>query len=183
MYNPSDMRRAIAYFAGMLACVAASAQSTALSQALEPEQKTSFADCEQRNTFANDDVGTMLKDWRVQPPDSQQVASRVYIVIPLDEHRFQISSRDTVEVLIHPEPEYPSEAADKGVKGIVKLRVFVAQDGTVKKTSVVCGHPLLVPAAKAAVQTWLYRPMLLNAQPVDFVISEIELSFPPVPRN
>jgi outer membrane biosynthesis protein TonB len=178
---------AIACLAGMIAYAAASAQSTAVSQALEPEQKTSLADCEQRNTFANDEVGTMLRDWRVQPPDSHQVASPVYIVIPLDEKaeatRRVLISRENVKPVIHHEAEYPPEAADKGVKGIVKLTVFVAQDGAVKKTSVVCGNPLLVPAAKAAVQMWIYRPMLLNDQPVEFVISEIELSFPPVPKN
>ena len=110
-----------------------------------------------------------------------------YIVIPLPDagdgmHQFQISY-EKPQPVIHPAPTYSTEAAVKGVRGIVKLRVFVAQDGAVKKTMVVCGNPLLVPAAQAALQKWTYRPLLLNDQPVEFVINEIELSFPPVPNK
>jgi hypothetical protein len=107
----------------------------------------------------------MLRDWRIHPPDLHPAASMDpadYIVIPLPDaadgnHRFQIS-HEKPQPVIHPDPEYSTEAADKSVKGIVKLTVFVAQDGAVKKTSVVCGNPLLVPAAQAAVQKWTYAP-------------------------
>jgi hypothetical protein len=179
------MQRAIALLAGMIACATASAPSTALSQALEPDQRTSTTDCEQQSKFANADVGTMLRDWRIHAPDLHPAASMDldYIVIRLPDaadgkHRLQIS-HEKPQPVIHPDPEDSTEAADKGVKGIVKLRVFVAQDGAVKKTSVVCGNPMLVPAAQAAVQKWTYRPVLLNDQPVEFVINQIELSFPP----
>jgi len=131
----------------------------------------------------------MLRDWRIHPPDLHPAASKDldYIVITLPDaadgmHRIQIS-HEKPQPVVHPDPEYSTEAAHQGVKGIVKLRVFVAQDGVVKKTLVVSGNPLLVPAAQAALQKWTYRPVLLNAQPVEFVINEIELSFPPVPNK
>jgi outer membrane biosynthesis protein TonB len=180
------MWRAIALLAGMIACATASAQPTALSPALQPDPITSTTDCEQESKFANDDVGTMLRAWRIHPPDLHPAAPMDldYIVIPLPDaahgmHRIQIS-HEKPQPVIHPDPEYSTEAADKGIKGTVKLQVFVAQDGAVKKTLVVCGNPLLVPAAQAALQKWTYRPVLLNDQPVEFVINEIKLSFPPV---
>ena len=42
--------------------------------------------------------------------------------------------------------------------------------------SLVQGHPLLVPAAKDAVQQWVYQPTLLNGQPVD-VTTQVDVTF------
>jgi len=42
----------------------------------------------------------------------------------------------------------------------------VGTDGRVKSVKVVRGHPLLVKAAADAVMQWIYRPTLLNGQPV-----------------
>ena len=38
------------------------------------------------------------------------------------------------------------------------------------------GHPLLIPAAVDAVKQWVYRPTLLNGEPVD-VITTISVNF------
>ena len=44
------------------------------------------------------------------------------------------------------------------VKGSVKLLVTVGQNGTVKSTKVVGGHPLLVTASEDAVRRWKFEP-------------------------
>ena len=38
------------------------------------------------------------------------------------------------------------------------------------------GHPLLVPAAQEAVQQWVYKPTLLNGDPVE-VVTQIDVNF------
>ena len=38
------------------------------------------------------------------------------------------------------------------------------------------GHPLLVPAATDAVKQWVYKPTLLNGDPVD-VLTTIDVNF------
>jgi len=60
----------------------------------------------------------------------------------------------------------------------VHLDVTIAQDGHVTNIQVISGNPILVEAAKSAVQRWIYRPTLLNGEPIE-VIMEVCLSFPP----
>ena len=53
-----------------------------------------------------------------------------------------------------------------GVKGVVELTATIGTDGKVKSVKVDKGHPLLTKAAIDAVMQWVYRPTLLNGQPV-----------------
>jgi periplasmic protein TonB len=41
----------------------------------------------------------------------------------------------------------------------------------VKTVKVLRGHPLLDPSAIDAVQQWRYRPLLLNGQPTQFILT------------
>ena len=62
---------------------------------------------------------------------------------------------------------YPAEARERHLTGKVDFRAILAEDGTVKGLTVLGpGDPLFVPAAVAAVQSWQYRPYLLNGKPV-----------------
>ena len=40
-------------------------------------------------------------------------------------------------------------------------------NGGIENLQLVSGHPMLVPAAIAAVKQWRYKPYLLNGQPVE----------------
>jgi protein TonB len=73
-------------------------------------------------------------------------------------------------------PEYPPLAKQAKVQGAVKFRAVIGKDGHVKDLTLISGHPLLVPAAAEAVKQWVYRPTLLNGDPVE-VITEITLHF------
>jgi protein TonB len=63
-------------------------------------------------------------------------------------------------------PDYPVMARQMGAKGEVVLSATVGTDGRVKSVKIIKGHPLLSKAASDAVMQWIYRPTLLNGQPV-----------------
>ena len=75
-----------------------------------------------------------------------------------------------------PLPEYPPLAHQARVAGVVRLTAIIARDGSVEQLSVIVGHPLLAPAAVAAVSKWRYQPTLLNGEPVE-VIPQIDVNF------
>lgn len=66
-------------------------------------------------------------------------------------------------------PIYPHAARDSRIQGAVVLEAQVNKDGLVENLSLISGHPLLAQPAIDAVRQWLYKPVLLNGQPVDFV--------------
>jgi TonB family protein len=55
-------------------------------------------------------------------------------------------------------PAYPEVARRLGISGTVRLAVVVAPNGTVKTTTAVGGHPVLVNAAMDAVRKWKFEP-------------------------
>lgn len=56
------------------------------------------------------------------------------------------------------------------------LKVNIDKEGTVYKTELISGHPLLAPAAIEAVQQWKYKPYLLNGAPVE-VETQVQVNF------
>ncbi len=73
-------------------------------------------------------------------------------------------------------PAYPELARAARISGVVRLIGVIAKDGAVRDLHIVSGHPLLARAAMEAVQQWVYKPTLLNGDPVE-VIAPIEVSF------
>jgi protein TonB len=73
-------------------------------------------------------------------------------------------------------PVYPALAKQARVQGTVELLGIIATDGTVQQLHVIKGHPLLVQAALDAVRQWIYKPTLLNGDPVE-VEAPIEVHF------
>jgi len=64
-------------------------------------------------------------------------------------------------------PVYPQLARQMRISGTVQLLGIIARDGTIQKLQVLNGHPLLRQAAIDAVSQWIYRPTILNGQPVE----------------
>jgi protein TonB len=62
------------------------------------------------------------------------------------------------------------------VQGTVRFTAIIGKDGTIQNLQLVSGHPLLVPAATEAVKQWLYKPTMLNGEPVE-VITQIDVNF------
>ncbi|MDD5542340.1 MAG: energy transducer TonB [Acidobacteriia bacterium] len=73
-------------------------------------------------------------------------------------------------------PVYPQLAKAARIQGSVVLEVTVSKQGTVQNVSVLSGHPILVQAAIDAVRQWIYRPVLLNGQPVE-VVTTVTVNF------
>ncbi len=95
-----------------------------------------------------------------EPPKAKPEAAR-RIVLP--------SQLEPGMVLEKVQPVYPSMAIQLRLQGVVLLRTIVGVDGRIKELVVESGHPLLVPAAVAAVRQWRYRPTILNGKPVEVV--------------
>jgi protein TonB len=64
-------------------------------------------------------------------------------------------------------PMYPQTARQLRISGTVHLLGIIAKDGTIQRLQALSGHPLLRQAAIEAVSHWVYRPTVLNGQPVE----------------
>lgn len=71
----------------------------------------------------------------------------------------------------------PVAPAGAPAGGQVVLTVTISKQGSVQEIVVQSGQPMLVPAAIDAVKQWVYRPTLLNGQPVE-VVTSVTVSFP-----
>ncbi|MGC1650988.1 MAG: energy transducer TonB [Candidatus Sulfotelmatobacter sp.] len=88
--------------------------------------------------------------------------------VPATPTRVRISGGVTKGMLIHrEEPTYPTLARAARVQGDVVLSAIIDTNGHITNLQLVSGHPMLVPAALAAVKQWRYKPYLLNGQPVE----------------
>ena len=54
-------------------------------------------------------------------------------------------------------PTYPEIARRMGISGTVRLAIVVAPNGSVKTTTAMGGHPLLLNAAMDAVKKWKFE--------------------------
>ncbi len=72
-------------------------------------------------------------------------------------------------------PIYPEIAQEARIQGTVVFHAIIGKDGTVQQLTYISGPPLLVQAAKEAIEQWRYQPELLNGVPVevDTVISAV----------
>jgi protein TonB len=69
------------------------------------------------------------------------------------------------------DPVYPEIARVARVQGVVILEARVDTRGRVTSIRVLRGVHLLSPAAIDAVRQWRYRPLLLNGEPTEFILT------------
>jgi TonB family protein len=74
------------------------------------------------------------------------------------------------------DPVYPPLAIQARISGQVRFAVIIGKDGNVLNVQLVSGHPLLVAPATEAVKQYVYRPTLLNGNPVE-VITQVDVNF------
>jgi len=55
-------------------------------------------------------------------------------------------------------PQYPSILKTKGIGGVVRLKVMIKPDGSVRDTEVIGGNPILAESAEKAVLQWKFAP-------------------------
>lgn len=74
------------------------------------------------------------------------------------------------------DPVYPPLAKQARIQGTVRFTAIIGKDGHVNNLQLVSGHPLLVQAGQEAVKQWVYKPTLLNGEPVE-VVTQLDVSF------
>lgn len=110
-------------------------------------------------------------------PASQTSGNRETSAVRLNDHTLAVPPRAADQNLItSSDPVYPAGKQNLGSRGTVRLLIRIGTDGHVVDASVVKGDPVLVPAAVAAVKERVYRPTLLNGNPIA-VVSEVEVTF------
>ena len=78
----------------------------------------------------------------------------------------------------HVNPEYPADAQNAGLSGVVILEATIDPGGHVTDVQIVRGVPGLDEAAMAAVRQWRYAPTFLNGEAVA-VIMTVTVNFQP----
>jgi protein TonB len=73
-------------------------------------------------------------------------------------------------------PVYPRLALLTRTTGVVHLAAVIGADGRIRELRVLSGPPLLVGSAVDAVRQWVYRPTVLNGDPVE-VSTDITVTF------
>jgi TonB family protein len=74
---------------------------------------------------------------------------------------------------------YPAEARQKHMTGQVRFRAIVGPDGRIQGLTLIdASSPVFIRMATANVQSWQYRPYLLNGQPIA-VDTTVRVDFAP----
>ena len=73
-------------------------------------------------------------------------------------------------------PIYPAILKLTNVRGAVRFTGTIGKDGKIRDLQFVSGNKALVQAATDAVKQWVYRPTMLDGEPVE-VITQIEVDF------
>jgi TonB family protein len=96
---------------------------------------------------------------------------------PATPQRVRVSLRVSQGLLVTKvPPQYPADARDQHIQGVVLLKVNIDKEGNVYKVQLISGHPLLAPAAIEAVKQWKYKPYLLSGTPVE-VETQVTVNF------
>ncbi len=75
------------------------------------------------------------------------------------------------KIVARQDPEYPALAEKMNIHGTVKLKIWIAPDGAVRRLEYIGGHPVLAESALKAVKMWKYQPAVQESTAV------VELKF------
>ena len=91
--------------------------------------------------------------------------------------RIRVGARvQELNLITQVDPIYPPLAMQTRIQGVVRFTIIIGKDGRVSNMELVDGHPLLVAAAIDAVGQWVYKPTLLNGEPVE-VVTQVDVNF------
>ena len=79
-------------------------------------------------------------------------------------------------ILDQPEPEYPKEAIDKGLEGLVVLKFVIGREGHVQFIRASEGDSILAESAAKAVKQWRYKPFVLDGNVLE-VETQVTIKF------
>jgi len=147
----------------------------------EGDQLTGQAMAELYNAITSVDEHLRLN---IQSPNGQRnstvvialenAASQAQAVAP---GKIRVGGGVEAANLIHKvTPLYPPEAKAARIQGVVRFNATIGKDGSVLDLQLISGHPLFVQPAQDAVKQWVYKPTLLNGDPVE-VVTQIDVNF------
>jgi protein TonB len=90
--------------------------------------------------------------------------------------QIRVGSLQAANLIKRVTPVYPPVAMSQHIQGIVRFTATIGKDGTVQNLQLISGNRALVQAATDAVKQWLYRPTLLNGEPVE-IVTQIDVNF------
>jgi protein TonB len=117
-------------------------------------------------------MDSSINSWAFSPAGSSSNPfgnrATATVVRPAISGPIRISSLTAESVAIYKTiPVYPPIARAARVEGTVRLAATISRSGTIENLRVTGGPAMLQQAALDAVKTWLYRPYLLDGQPVE----------------
>jgi len=122
-------------------------------------------------------IGSLISSVPTAAPPPPPPPKPVEAPKPVTPQRIRVGGNVQQALLIRqPKPVYPPLAKQARISGVVRLNAIIGKDGTIQNLTVASGHPLLVPAALEAVKQWVYKPTLLNGEPVE-VVTQIDVNF------
>ena len=130
-----------------------------------------------------------VRQWTFEPPTRAPMLLVTYvdgsnaegIVVPSPTGRRPIRIGNGMRPptkLLHVSPEYPADAGNAGLSGVVILEATIDPAGAVSAVQIVRSVTGLDEAAMAAVRQWRYTPTLLNGEAVP-VIMTVTVNFQP----
>lgn len=128
----------------------------------------------------------LLVRWRRVPPNSVELQIstpegsssggllRTTVTVPA---RIKVGGNvQSMNIVKKAPPVYPELAKSARVQGVVRMSAVIGKDGTIQELHSLEGPALLIQAAMDAVKQWVYRPTLLNGDPVA-VETTIDINF------
>ena len=79
-------------------------------------------------------------------------------------------------VVFRVNPIYPPDAKANRIQGAVVIEVIIGKDGAIQNINSVTGPEILQQSALDAIRQWIYKPYVLNGQPVE-VQSTITINY------
>jgi TonB family protein len=67
------------------------------------------------------------------------------------------ASEQALRKIVHKEEAAYPDAAKMALHGTVKIRIWIASDGSVRRLEYVGGHPLLAESALKAIRNWKFE--------------------------
>jgi protein TonB len=83
---------------------------------------------------------------------------------------------EAANIISQTHPVYPPIARAARVQGVVVLHATISKTGTIENLTVVSGPAMLQQAAITAVQSWRYKPTVLDGEPVE-VDTTVDVNF------
>ncbi len=80
------------------------------------------------------------------------------VFVPTHSRAQDSSTESSRKIVNKVAPVYPDLARKMAIRGVVRVEVVVAPNGSVKSVQIKGGHPVLAQAAQTAVSKWKWEP-------------------------